>query len=101
MFYQMIASLPNGKPCLSMAHGFPHTFIDSMAEIMREKTDHSYTPDNSAEGCMYTMRCVEAAYFRENYAFIQGIIIISRGKPLIVLKFAESLWSFIKRCPFQ
>lgn len=41
---------------------FPHAFIGSMAEIMKAKEDHSYTPDNSVEDCIYTMRCVEAAY---------------------------------------
>ena len=41
---------------------FPHAFIGSMAEIMKAKTDHTYKPDNSVEDCIYTMRCVEAAY---------------------------------------
>lgn len=41
---------------------FPHAFIGSMAEIMKAKADHTYTPDNSVEDCIYTMRCVEAAY---------------------------------------
>lgn len=41
---------------------FPHAFIGSMAEIMKAKADHTYTPDNSVEDCIYTMRCVEKAY---------------------------------------
>jgi predicted dehydrogenase len=41
---------------------FPHAFIGSMAQLMLAAEGAIDRPDNSAEDCIYTMACVEAAY---------------------------------------
>ena len=41
---------------------FPHAFIGSMAQLMLAAEGSITRPDNSAEDCIYTMACVEAAY---------------------------------------
>jgi hypothetical protein len=41
---------------------FPHGFIGSMAQLMLAAEGSIAKPDNSAEYCIYTMACVEAAY---------------------------------------
>jgi predicted dehydrogenase len=41
---------------------FPHAFIGSMAQLMLAAEGKIERPDNSAEDCIYTMACVEAAY---------------------------------------
>ena len=41
---------------------FPHAFIGSMAQLMLAAEGTIEKPDNSAEDCIYTMACVEAAY---------------------------------------
>lgn len=41
---------------------FPHAFIGSMGQLLRAAEGTIETPDNSAEDCIHTMACVEAAY---------------------------------------
>lgn len=41
---------------------FPHAFIGSMAQLMLAAEGSISKPDNSAEDCIHTMACVEAAY---------------------------------------
>ena len=41
---------------------FPHAFIGSMAQLMLAAEGAIEKPDNSAEDCIHTMACVEAAY---------------------------------------
>lgn len=41
---------------------FPHAFIGSMAQVMMAAEGRIAKPDNSAEDCIHTMACVEAAY---------------------------------------
>jgi predicted dehydrogenase len=41
---------------------FPHAFIGSMAQLMLAAEGTIDKPDNSAEDCIHTMACVEAAY---------------------------------------
>jgi predicted dehydrogenase len=41
---------------------FPHAFIGSMAQLMLAAEGSIDKPDNSAEDCIHTMACVEAAY---------------------------------------
>ena len=41
---------------------FPHAFIGSMAQLMLAAEGTIEKPDNSAEDCIHTMACVEAAY---------------------------------------
>ena len=41
---------------------FPHAFIGSMAQLMLAAEGAIAKPDNSAEDCIHTMACVEAAY---------------------------------------
>jgi predicted dehydrogenase len=41
---------------------FPHAFIGSMAQLMMAAEGTIKKPDNSAEDCIHTMACVEAAY---------------------------------------
>jgi len=41
---------------------FPHAFIGSMAQLMLAAEGSIAKPDNSAEDCIHTMACVEAAY---------------------------------------
>ena len=41
---------------------FPHAFIGSMAQLMLAAEGSINKPDNSAEDCIHTMACVEAAY---------------------------------------
>ena len=41
---------------------FPHAFIGSMAQLMLAAEGTIERPDNSAEDCIHTMACVEAAY---------------------------------------
>ena len=41
---------------------FPHAFIGSMAQLLRAAEGTIEKPDNSAEDCIHTMACVEAAY---------------------------------------
>lgn len=41
---------------------FPHAFIGSMSQVMQAAEGIIATPDNSAEDCIDTMACVEAAY---------------------------------------
>jgi len=41
---------------------FPHAFIGSMAQLMLAAEGSTDKPDNSAEDCIHTMACVEAAY---------------------------------------
>jgi predicted dehydrogenase len=41
---------------------FPHAFIGSMAQLMLAAEGAIDKPDNSAEDCIHTMACVEAAY---------------------------------------
>jgi predicted dehydrogenase len=41
---------------------FPHAFIGSMAQLMLAAEGTIAKPDNSAEDCIHTMACVEAAY---------------------------------------
>ena len=41
---------------------FPHAFIGSMAQLMLAAEGAIERPDNSAEDCIHTMACVEAAY---------------------------------------
>ncbi|NCI48169.1 Gfo/Idh/MocA family oxidoreductase [Sediminibacterium sp. WSJ-3] len=45
---------------------FPHAFIGSMAELMLAAEGSIAAPDNSADDCIYTMACVEAAYQSSN-----------------------------------
>lgn len=40
---------------------FPHAFAGSMSELLRS-ADEGIRPSHSAEDCIYTMACVEAAY---------------------------------------
>ncbi len=41
---------------------FPHAFIGSMSQLMLAAEGAIDRPDNSAEDCIHTMACVEAAY---------------------------------------
>ena len=41
---------------------FPHAFIGSMAQLLLAAEGAIEKPDNSAEDCIHTMACVEAAY---------------------------------------
>lgn len=41
---------------------FPHAFMGSMRELMLELSGVKERADNSAEDCIHTMACVEAAY---------------------------------------
>ncbi len=41
---------------------FPHAFIGSMEQLMLAAEGTISKPDNSAEDCIHTMACVEAAY---------------------------------------
>lgn len=41
---------------------FPHAFIGSMSQLMLAAEGAITSPDNSAEDCIHTMACVEAAY---------------------------------------
>jgi len=59
--------LENGKECQweqmnIEGSWFPHAFIGSMAQVMLAAEGTIDKPDNSAEDCIYTMACVEAAY---------------------------------------
>ena len=59
--------LENGRePAWKQMHiegsWFPHAFIGSMAQLMLAAEGSIAKPDNSAEDCIHTMACVEAAY---------------------------------------
>jgi predicted dehydrogenase len=41
---------------------FPHAFIGSMEQVLLAANNQIEKPDNSAEDCIHTMACVEAAY---------------------------------------
>jgi hypothetical protein len=41
---------------------FPEAFIGSMEQVMLAAEGTISQPDNSAEDCLFTMACVEAAY---------------------------------------
>lgn len=41
---------------------FPYAFIGSMEQVLLAANGSTATPDNSVEDCIFTMKCVEAAY---------------------------------------
>ena len=55
---------------------FPHAFIGSMAQLMLAAEGTIDKPDNSAEDCIHTMACVEAAYLSSE----KGGVLLSEVK---------------------
>jgi predicted dehydrogenase len=55
---------------------FPHAFIGSMAQLMLAAEGAIERPDNSAEDCIHTMACVEAAYLSSE----KGGVLLSEMK---------------------
>jgi len=55
---------------------FPHAFIGSMAQLLLAAEGAIEKPDNSAEDCIQTMACVEAAYLSSE----QGGVLLSEMK---------------------
>jgi len=53
---------PEWKSRVIEGSWFPHAFIGSMSQLMLAAEGKIAVPDNSADDCIYTMACVEAAY---------------------------------------